>query len=155
MVGSGYEADQSGHEEHDSLRRVLRIGDGEGAHHKEARAHDQQCEGGQHGAPVLAHFGMPPAVCVGLLRGQVAVLLDERIAVPGGCVLGVLVVAPREREEMGSQLKGRAFNSLGGCIIKAGFQHRWLDPLISKGFLQKHALTAFDFHGSTLLYDKL
>lgn len=93
VIGPGYEADESRYEEHDSLRRVLRIRDGEGAHHKEARADDQERKGGQHCAPVLTHLGMPPAVCVGLLRGQVAVLLDERVAVPGRCVLGILVVA--------------------------------------------------------------
>lgn len=120
VIGPGYEADESRYEEHDSLRRVLRIRDGKGAHHKEARAHDQERKGGQHCAPVLTHLGMPPAVCVGLLRGQVAVLLDERVAVPGRCVLGILVVAPGETE-VGKRLKDGAFHSLGCCIIKAGF----------------------------------
>lgn len=91
VVGPRNEADESGHKEHHSLRRVLRIGDGEGAHHEQAGTDDEEREGGQDCAPVLAHLWMPPAVCVGLLRGQVAVLLDERVAVPGRCVLGVLV----------------------------------------------------------------
>lgn len=94
VIGAGYKADKSCHEEHHALRRILRIGNGERAHDEQARAHDQERKGGQHCAPVFAHLRMPPAICVGLLRGQVAVLLDERIAVPGGCVLGILIVAP-------------------------------------------------------------
>lgn len=83
MIGAWYEANEAGHQEDGALGAALWLGYSIDAHAHEAGADDQQHEGGQHGAPVLAHFRVAPAVrgvrvvVTVAAAGQVAVLLDQ------------------------------------------------------------------------------
>lgn len=83
MIGAWYEANEAGHQKYSALGAALRLGYRIDAHTHQSGADDQQHEGGQDGAPVLAHFRMAPAVrgvrvvvAVAAAR-QVAVLLDQ------------------------------------------------------------------------------
>lgn len=91
VVRPRHEADESGHEEHGRLRSVVGLGDGVRAHRDQSGSDDEQRDRGQHGSPVFPHLRVAPAVGVVFAGpGQVAVLLDQRVAVPGGGIIGVL-----------------------------------------------------------------
>lgn len=90
MVGTRNEANKSGHQEHNALRGALGISDRVDAHYDQNGSDDQQDKGGQHGSPVLAHLRMAPAIGVDVGGREVAVFLDERVAVPGRRVVRVL-----------------------------------------------------------------
>lgn len=90
VVRPRYEADEAGHEEHRGLGTVVGFGDRVRSHRYQAGSDDQQGGGGQHGSPVLPDLRVAPAVGVGVVRGQVAVLLYQRVAIPRGGIIGVL-----------------------------------------------------------------